>query len=357
MDQKYNEKYDRQIRVWGQHGQNKFSEAKVCLINANALGTEILKGLCLAGIGSFTILDCNKITQDDIDVNFFVSQNTLSKSRADVAKQFLLDLNEDVVGNVEQIEIYLPHQEPPKSNEEVSERIKQFWRQFNVVIICGNLYVDQIVSLSRICWTYNIPLIHTKSIGFFGSAQIQVKEHKIIDMKPGDKATIEESDTDAESNDGNNYMRTNSLYQDWLDENREVIEHFDEDLEEYISIYLGLIATDFFFSNYSRMPGLRDCQVESDLTKLKDYSKTLIGKSRSILKCLDQYLYEICRTGIIELHTTSAFLGGCIAQEIFKLVTNNYQPVNNILVYSCIAGIVKCFKYDDIFITKKSPTS
>ena len=36
-------------RLWGDHGQKKLENAKVCLINATALGTEILKNLVLPG--------------------------------------------------------------------------------------------------------------------------------------------------------------------------------------------------------------------------------------------------------------------------------------------------------------------
>ena len=37
-------------RLWGDHGQKKLESAKVCLINATALGTEILKNLVLPGM-------------------------------------------------------------------------------------------------------------------------------------------------------------------------------------------------------------------------------------------------------------------------------------------------------------------
>lgn len=52
--------------LWGDHGQKNLENAKVCLINATALGTEILKSLVLPGIGSFTIVDDKKITEEDI---------------------------------------------------------------------------------------------------------------------------------------------------------------------------------------------------------------------------------------------------------------------------------------------------
>ena len=50
-------RYDRQLRLWGDHGQSALERASICLVNATATGTEILKSLVLPGLGSFTILD------------------------------------------------------------------------------------------------------------------------------------------------------------------------------------------------------------------------------------------------------------------------------------------------------------
>lgn len=36
-------------RLWGDHGQEALEAARVCLINASATGTEILKNLVLPG--------------------------------------------------------------------------------------------------------------------------------------------------------------------------------------------------------------------------------------------------------------------------------------------------------------------
>jgi amyloid beta precursor protein binding protein 1 len=54
------------FRLWNEHGQALLEDAHICLINANALGTEILKSLVLPGIGAFTIIDGNKVTEEDI---------------------------------------------------------------------------------------------------------------------------------------------------------------------------------------------------------------------------------------------------------------------------------------------------
>lgn len=53
-------------RLWGDHGQQALELSHVCLINATALGTEIIKSLVLPGIGSFTIIDSGKIREEDV---------------------------------------------------------------------------------------------------------------------------------------------------------------------------------------------------------------------------------------------------------------------------------------------------
>ena len=64
-------RYDRQLRLWGDHGQNSLEHASVCLVNATATGTEILKSLVLPGVGSFTILDPNKVKQNPLSYDIF----------------------------------------------------------------------------------------------------------------------------------------------------------------------------------------------------------------------------------------------------------------------------------------------
>lgn len=50
-------RYDRQIRIWGAHGQERLESARVCLLNSSSTGSELLKNLVLGGIHSFTIVD------------------------------------------------------------------------------------------------------------------------------------------------------------------------------------------------------------------------------------------------------------------------------------------------------------
>lgn len=563
MEPDHIERYDRQIRLWGVHGQDKCSSSKICLINANALGVEILRGLCLAGIGSFTILDSHKLAPEDVGCSF-LPHSCIGKSRGESAKQMLMDINDEICGEVYPLEVYLPHVAQPSTELETSDSLGhglEFWKQFNCVIASGFLYIDQIIRLSKICWAINTPLILCKSIGFFATMRSQIREHLIVETHPD--TMIPDFNLDRPFEDLNVYFNSIDLVSDesinkisdypyvvivhhylkqWqqqnnLDDNavpstysekkalkkmideglkeiqkrkqslnpkdenepikpqalpfenfieaskavntcltsssklpdtvekifshrkvtqtpvqnlssfwliikamkefvlkknggrlpvsgyipdmissseeyirlqaiyskkaREDVESvfnlmqnlihssncspgsslFDEtkllcknirdlrlistDLisEEYnyktcnlttddnddqlITIELCLRASDVFFSTYSRMPGCD--HVEVDIGKFKDCVKKIVGNACNQLKSLDQCLYEVCRFGGAELHATSAFIGGCIAQEVIKLVTNQYVPVEDTLVYDAVTATTKSFRLREVF--------
>ena len=50
-------RYDRQLRLWGEHGQTGLESANVLIIGVNATTAELAKNLVLPGIGAITLLD------------------------------------------------------------------------------------------------------------------------------------------------------------------------------------------------------------------------------------------------------------------------------------------------------------
>jgi amyloid beta precursor protein binding protein 1 len=63
-------KYDRQLRLWGANGQKALMSSNVLLINpqenCRAVGSETLKNLCLPGLGKFTIMDSFAVGPKDL---------------------------------------------------------------------------------------------------------------------------------------------------------------------------------------------------------------------------------------------------------------------------------------------------
>ena len=77
-------KYDRQLRLWGENGQRALATSKVCLLYAAPAGTETLKNLVLPGIGSITIVDHLKVSARDLGNNFFFEEQHFGLNRAAV---------------------------------------------------------------------------------------------------------------------------------------------------------------------------------------------------------------------------------------------------------------------------------
>jgi len=77
-------RYDRGIRIWGMHGQAALEQAKICLLNCSATGSEALKNMVLGGINAFTIVDNSLVTEEDLGTNFMVNSSSLGQMRAKV---------------------------------------------------------------------------------------------------------------------------------------------------------------------------------------------------------------------------------------------------------------------------------
>ncbi|KAK4873522.1 hypothetical protein RN001_015551 [Aquatica leii] len=169
-------KYDRQLRLWGDHGQKLLESSKICLINATALGTEILKSLVLPGIGAFTIVDGDKVSEEDIGSNFFLDEAHIGMSRAQAATECLLELNPDVRGD------YIDD-----SPDHVMSQTQDFFSSFNVVIATA-LPEKVVMPLSRQLWAAGIPLLVCRSIGFLGYVRLQIKEHTVIEAHPDNES-------------------------------------------------------------------------------------------------------------------------------------------------------------------------
>jgi len=166
------EKYDRQLRLWGVDGQARLERAKVCLINASATGTETLKNLVLPGIGSFTIVDGNLVQPSDLGNNFFLDFESLGKSRAAATTVHLNELNEFVRGNAVE-----------KHAEALIEEDVSFFGQFSLVI-ATHLPEKPLLKLAAFLYERGIPLLICRSYGFIGYLRLAVPEHTIVESKP-----------------------------------------------------------------------------------------------------------------------------------------------------------------------------
>lgn len=212
-----NNKYDRQLRLWGANGQKALSESCIILINATSAGTETLKNLVLPGVGSFHIIDDQQI----IDThngnkpfsNFFVFPNGDNdedhimgnddeihvKSRAEIATQHLLEMNPDVKGSYTSIpslenanyeSIFTSILQQHQTDVAAVATNGDIQNNHNLMVIVADLPSKLINPISDLCWdgftgtNKAIPLVIVKSYGLIGTVRIQTPIHTIIESKP-----------------------------------------------------------------------------------------------------------------------------------------------------------------------------
>uniref|UniRef100_A0A672GW89 NEDD8-activating enzyme E1 regulatory subunit n=1 Tax=Salarias fasciatus TaxID=181472 RepID=A0A672GW89_SALFA len=150
----------RHEKLWGDHGQEALENAHVCLINATATGTEILKNLVLPGIGAFTIVDGHTVTGEDVG------------NKAQAATELLQELNSDVSGNFVE-----------ESPDKLLDNNPEFFQRFTIVIGV-QIPESTCLRLGSVLWSASVPFLICKTYGLIGYMRLVVEEHTVIESHP-----------------------------------------------------------------------------------------------------------------------------------------------------------------------------
>jgi len=106
--------------------------------------------------------------------------------------------------------------------------------------------------------------------------------------------------------------------------------------------YILLRAAERFYTEHKRYPGKRKDYAE-DYYSLKTHVDALLKDfSLEPNAISDEPLFELCRFGCCQIHSIAAFVGGVSAQEVIKLITKKWIPLNNTFVYNGIKAS-SCF--------------
>ena len=165
-------RYDRQLRLWGDEGQDALESASVCLLNATTLGCEILKNLVLPGVGEIHIVDNNTVSVIDVQTNFFLVPGDVGKARCECVTSSISQLN--------------PETKHTAYNLSVSDFVQNHLdslKRFSVFIV-SNLSLSEYKEIAQIAWDANIPLVIANIVGMYTEIRIVVREHCVIESKP-----------------------------------------------------------------------------------------------------------------------------------------------------------------------------
>lgn len=97
-----NKRYSRQIALAeiGETGQLKLQNARVLVIGAGGLGCPVLQNLSAAGVGTIGIVDGDLVDETNLHRQLLFTLKDCGKSKVEVAKSAILELNPDIKVNV-----------------------------------------------------------------------------------------------------------------------------------------------------------------------------------------------------------------------------------------------------------------
>lgn len=109
------------------------------------------------------------------------------------------------------------------------------------------------------------------------------------------------------------------------------------DPDNILSFYVLLRSSDIFYTKYKYYPGSGRDSLDSDSSQLKVFLCSLLeewGLSPSSADGIEDKITEFCRFGGGEVHSVAAFIGGVASQEVIKVITRQYVPINNTYIYN-----------------------
>ncbi|CAE7373779.1 AXR1 [Symbiodinium microadriaticum] len=117
-----------------------------------------------------------------------------------------------------------------------------------------------------------------------------------------------------------------------------------QDEDSLVAWYIALRAADKFREDRQHWPGAMcgdgEKDVAGDVATLTGLASKILSSYKASVStdAMSKMIEEVVRYGGCELHTTSSVLGGITSQEVVKLVTKQYSPLCNTLLYDGLQG-------------------
>ncbi|KAJ5501926.1 hypothetical protein N7463_004800 [Penicillium fimorum] len=334
--------YDRQIRLWGVHAQEKIRSANILLITVKALANEVAKNLVLAGIGSLTIIDHQNVTEEDLGAQFFIAeaqseQNVIGKNRAQVAGPQIHKMNPRVKLNID--------------TSDIKTKQPDFFAQFDITIATELDFLTN-TTVNAACRLANRPFYAAGLHGFYGYAFADLISHDFViernksNMAPVTQETPTRSiiniTTKKEQNDANK-KEPNKVIE--LVTKREVyspliLANTSPLPEEYTRLprrrkqVTPLLSCLRALWEFEKLLGHRPTFTHEDLELFTKLSRDRHQELKLEPLTLDSvFLRTFLQNLGNELSPVAAFLGGALAQDVINVLSAREQPLQNMLLF------------------------
>ncbi|MCQ8893172.1 MAG: HesA/MoeB/ThiF family protein [Methanolinea sp.] len=148
------ERYERQIPLLGEEGQERLLHSSVCIAGAGGLGSPVAFYLAAAGIGRIRIIDSDRVSRSNLNRQIIHAEADIGRSKVDSAARRLEALNPDI-------------EVDPRPLHLTEENVVNVVRGMNLVVDALDNYPARYI-LNRAACMHTVPLVHAAVNGYCG---------------------------------------------------------------------------------------------------------------------------------------------------------------------------------------------
>lgn len=315
------ELYDRQIRLWGLDGQNTLRNARILLLGFESVAVEVVKNLCLAGVGALTLQSSLTLDSEDLAYNFFVRSENIGENAAQASTVGVQRLNPRVAVDAE--------------TRPLSELDEEFLTSYNVVLTTQAEDREQLIRINKACRRANRAFYYCNHRGWAGIVFVDLGEKPFKFML--EKEVIDKTSKPGKVNATQEILHVKPPVEGSTKEKLTVSETFN-------SLADSLNASQNFAQSLKvRQRARVSPYLPAFLALLKNPENPDIeGTARELglqsLVIHEQFVHEFLNSKGIQISSIAAVIGGLLAQEILNYLTAQEYPIQNTLIYDAKEG-------------------
>ncbi|EAA17649.1 Smt3 activating enzyme 1 [Plasmodium yoelii yoelii] len=172
------EKFKRQISLWGKEHQEMLMNSYVYFLGSGLIIFEISKGLMLSGINNLTIIDDQKICENDLKYYmFYYNSNKINEYTCNIIKENLLNINKNA--NIKCI-----------INNPIEYFYKNIINDNNYDILICNLSVKNNLKIEKMCAKFNKKVITCNVNNVIGYLNVKIGKHLYMEKNKINKFNL-----------------------------------------------------------------------------------------------------------------------------------------------------------------------
>jgi len=307
--------------------------ARVCIMGVSGLGAEIAKNLVLAGVNTMEMVDSATVSDQDATSQFLAPRDCVGQNRAEASLQRLQQLN--------------PMVKVSANTGKTQDKDADYFKQFDVVV-ATNCNKEELIRINSICRAEKILFYAGDIFGFYGFSFMDLVSHEYVEevtetkeaAKDNDEPAAKKQKVETETKSVKKAMTfvslAESLKVDWSSElySRRV-KRMDP------SFFLLQILFEFQ-SQSGHKP--RAANKQEDVETLKKVRDSVLEQMKIPVTKVDDAMLDVL---FGELSPVCAIVGGVMAQEMIKAISNKDAPHNNFFFYNPLesCGVVETIGY------------